>query len=393
MAGRAARRRVALAGRRRDSSPYGLISMGTEDSVNPEQLFWDLVEPFYADPAVSRSTMMGLPCVRRHGRFFASLDRRSGALVVKLPADRVTELITAGHGVPFAPAGRVFREWVAIPRADRRRWRALLTEARDHAVPNGATSAATTPAGLSSTPPAAGRRSAPDRARPGFAGFGAAGLDFLNALAKDNRTAFFDAHRSVYERDLLAPAKLFVTDLGERLRRRVSAGLQAVPRVGGSIFRIANDRRFAPHAPPYKTHLDFAFWEGTQGPRRDPSLILRIAAGHIVLGAGVYALTGPELDRYRAALHDPAALADLDDAIETLLGAGAELGDPTRSRPPKGFEPAGAAARYAVRERLHVTRRYALPAETTAAALVDWCADRLEPFAPVHLWLTRHTGC
>jgi hypothetical protein len=39
-----------------------------------EELFWDLVEPLYADPAVSRSTMMGLPCVRLEGRFFASLD-------------------------------------------------------------------------------------------------------------------------------------------------------------------------------------------------------------------------------------------------------------------------------------------------------------------------------
>jgi hypothetical protein len=54
--------------------------------MSPEELFWDLVEPFYADPAVTRSTMMGLPCVRHDGRFFASLDRRSGALLVKLSA-------------------------------------------------------------------------------------------------------------------------------------------------------------------------------------------------------------------------------------------------------------------------------------------------------------------
>jgi hypothetical protein len=88
----------------------------------------------YADPAVQRSTMMGLPCVRLDGRFFASLDRRSGALLVKLPRERVGQLIAGGHGEAFAPAGRVFREWVAIPRPDRRRWRSLLTEARDNAA-------------------------------------------------------------------------------------------------------------------------------------------------------------------------------------------------------------------------------------------------------------------
>ena len=103
-------------------------------SMTGEELFWDLVEPMYADPAVQRSTMMGLPCVRLDGRFFASLDRRSGALLVKLPRQRVGHLIAAGHGEAFAPAGRVFREWVAIPQPDRRRWRSLLAEARDNAA-------------------------------------------------------------------------------------------------------------------------------------------------------------------------------------------------------------------------------------------------------------------
>lgn len=32
------------------------------------QLFWELVEPMLAQPAISKSTMMGLPCVRYEGR-------------------------------------------------------------------------------------------------------------------------------------------------------------------------------------------------------------------------------------------------------------------------------------------------------------------------------------
>jgi|SRR5215469_3043464 len=102
--------------------------------MTAEELFWDLVEPMYADPAVRRSTMMGLPCVRLDGRFFASLDQRNGTLLVKLPAERVRHLIDAGHGQPFAPAGRVFREWVAIAVPERQRWRGLLAEAREYAA-------------------------------------------------------------------------------------------------------------------------------------------------------------------------------------------------------------------------------------------------------------------
>ena len=47
---------------------------------------------------------------------------------MKLPKTRVDELVERGIGRPFALAGKVFREWVSIPRRDRRTWRALLEE-------------------------------------------------------------------------------------------------------------------------------------------------------------------------------------------------------------------------------------------------------------------------
>jgi uncharacterized protein (TIGR02453 family) len=343
-----------------------------------EELFWELVEPMYADPAVLRSTMMGLPCVRVHGRFFASLDRRTGALLVKLPAERVAGLIAVGDGEPFAPAGRVFREWVAVPRPDRRRWRSLLVEARDHAAGDHAAGGTTADAAGAGSGKGAG----------GFAGFGPAGLEFLAGLARNNTKAFFDAHRAVYRRELLEPAKAFVVALGAVLRQRVSAGLNADPRAGGSMFRIANDLRFARDQPPYKPHLDFAFWEGSTGPRRDPALIVRITPVDLHLGCGQIGLTGAALAAYRTALRDPARATDLDRHVTALLADGAELSEPTRRRVPAGF-PAGSAGRFAVRDGFHVVRRYPRPAAVTKPGLVEWCAERLVPFAPVHRWLTR----
>ncbi|MEO3859876.1 hypothetical protein [Acrocarpospora sp. B8E8] len=101
--------------------------------MSPEELFWDLAEPMLTDPAITRSTMMGLPCLRHDGRFFASLDRHGQALIVKLPRQRVTQLIQDGIGRPFAPAGKVFREWVALPDPDEQRWHDLIAEARTNA--------------------------------------------------------------------------------------------------------------------------------------------------------------------------------------------------------------------------------------------------------------------
>jgi TfoX N-terminal domain len=97
-------------------------------------LYDGLTDDLLYDPAVGRSTMMGYPCVRRAGRFFASFDLRADALVVKLPRDRVAELIADGTGEPFTPNGRVFREWVTIPEPDPGVWEQLLAEARDFAA-------------------------------------------------------------------------------------------------------------------------------------------------------------------------------------------------------------------------------------------------------------------
>jgi len=98
--------------------------------MDPENRFWDLAEEFLLTRVgVTRSTMMGFPCLRVNGGFFASFDRTNDHLVVKLPAERVIELVTAGAALPFAPAGRTFREWAEIPPLDEERWPELLEEA------------------------------------------------------------------------------------------------------------------------------------------------------------------------------------------------------------------------------------------------------------------------
>ena len=107
---------------------------GTSPSAQPDgdasrELYDELTDDLLYDPAVGRATMMGHPCVRLAGRFLASYDDTTGGLVVKLPRERVGELVEDGRGVPFAPAGKVFREWVSIPTVDRELWQSLLTEA------------------------------------------------------------------------------------------------------------------------------------------------------------------------------------------------------------------------------------------------------------------------
>jgi hypothetical protein len=115
-----------MAGSRKGTSPAESAGDVARD------LYDELTDDLLYDPAIGRATMMGYPCVRLAGRFLASYDGTSG-LVVKVPRDRVTEIIETGIGNPFAPAGKVFREWVSIPTPDRELWTALLAEAVEFA--------------------------------------------------------------------------------------------------------------------------------------------------------------------------------------------------------------------------------------------------------------------
>jgi len=106
-------------------------------ATTDESLFWDLIEELrLEDPRVEEGTIMGGRCARVRGEFLGLVDFKGGGLVVKLPRARVQQLVDEGVGQPFAPAGKVFKEWVSIPVRDPGRWRALLREGLAFVAPS-----------------------------------------------------------------------------------------------------------------------------------------------------------------------------------------------------------------------------------------------------------------
>ena len=97
--------------------------------TSPETLFWKLAADLQAeDPRIVEGSIMNGRCLRAGKEFLALVDYKGSGLVVKLPKARVDELIEAGIGRPFSPAGRVFKEWLSVPKPNRRRWLGLLRE-------------------------------------------------------------------------------------------------------------------------------------------------------------------------------------------------------------------------------------------------------------------------
>ncbi len=80
-----------------------------------------------------KSTMMGSPCLRYKGQFFAMMFEREDALIIKVHEKRVNELIEQGKGREFNFTKKRFKEWVLIPRNFEDHYEELMLEALEKA--------------------------------------------------------------------------------------------------------------------------------------------------------------------------------------------------------------------------------------------------------------------
>jgi hypothetical protein len=101
------------------------MAAGTAD-----QRYSEIVEEFLGRPGVSREGRgFGSSALKIHGKIFAMLSS-SGSFVVKLPRQRVAELVAAGHGTPFETRpGRVMKEWLDLNAESGQDWASLAEEA------------------------------------------------------------------------------------------------------------------------------------------------------------------------------------------------------------------------------------------------------------------------
>ena len=117
------------------TGPHERFEDLVEELAGPEERFEDLVDELVGTEGVTPprgGSGFGRSALRFQNKIFAMFVR--GRLVVKLPAERVGELIAAGEGVHFdANKGTPMREWLSLDPDSRRPWLPLATEALDFA--------------------------------------------------------------------------------------------------------------------------------------------------------------------------------------------------------------------------------------------------------------------
>lgn len=129
--------------------------------------------------------------------------------------------------------------------------------------------------------------------------FSTASFRFLRALARHNEREWFHAHKPDFEAHVREPFQRLLTDLQPALAT-VSTHYRADPKpVGGSLFRIQRDTRFANDKSPYKSWQGARLFHERRRQVPAPSFYLHLQPGNCFVGAGLWHPEPPTLRRVR----------------------------------------------------------------------------------------------
>ena len=175
----------------------------------------------------------------------------------------------------------------------------------------------------------------------GFPGFPAAGMQFLNALARNNRRDWFQPRKQAYEEHVKAPMAELVTALNSEMMRFAP---DYVNEPAKAIYRIYRDTRFSKDKTPYKTHIAAIFPRRGLEKHGGGGLYFSVSAKEIEVAGGVY-MPGPEtllaIRTHMAEHHEEFRKIIGARKLRTLMG---EMHGEQLSRVPKGFPCTHAAA-------------------------------------------------
>jgi uncharacterized protein (TIGR02453 family) len=225
-----------------------------------------------------------------------------------------------------------------------------------------------------------------------FRGFTKETVRFFTALRKNNNRDWFERNRETYEDHVLAPAKLFVTAMGARLKA-IAPGVVAVPKVNKSIFRINRDTRFSLDLSPYKTNLGIYFWDGARSRMESPGFYFHLEPPDLRLGGGMYSIPDNLLGRFRQALVDPKRGAEIGKIVAEIRAIpGFSVDGMHYKRVPAGYDPGHPNAGLLKHKGLYAGVEAKIPDVFYSARLVEYCFERFVPLLPLHRWLMKLFG-
>jgi len=223
---------------------------------------------------------------------------------------------------------------------------------------------------------------------PEFDGFQKETVLFFEELKKNNTRQWFEESKQDYEDYVKQPSIDFVLAMGDRLRT-IAPGINAVPKVNQSLFRLNRDTRFSKDKSPYKTNLGIWFWDG-RGKRMESSgFYFHLEDDRLVLGCGLYIFTKELLERYREAVVDEKHGPGLRKAVEAVSKRGYYVRGSHYKRVPRGYDPSHKNAEFLLYNGLHAGIETKIPREFYSKALIEYSLTHFKGMRPLHEWLNE----
>ncbi len=226
----------------------------------------------------------------------------------------------------------------------------------------------------------------------GFSGFSPKGIELLKRIARNNTKEWFELHRETYEREILAPNRAFVEEMGDHLMALVPT-INAIPKTNGSLFRIYRDTRFGTNKAPIKTTIGIIFWQGSGHRMHSSSFYLHYTAQELFVAAGIRRFKPPLLRAYRDILQEPRQRRTLFDLLQEATAKGYHLPKPRYKRLPAGFERSMELADLARYDAIYAYTTRPIDALFFSEAIIDALYHIWEDLLPLQRWcydLTLH---
>src|SRR5436305_15002382 len=134
----------------------------------------------------------------------------------------------------------------------------------------------------------------------GFSGWSTEAVEFFKGLQADNTKEYWGAHKAYYQASVREPMAELLRELSGEFGP-------------GRIARPYRDMRFSAGKRPYKTEIYAILERGGY---------VKFSADGLTAGLGYFIMTALQQDRYRRAVGDDAAGAQLAEACARTRGVG-----------------------------------------------------------------------
>lgn len=223
-----------------------------------------------------------------------------------------------------------------------------------------------------------------------FQGFGKKAIQFFIDLSENNNREWFQENKHIYDKEILHPAELFVSALGQKLKKiypQINYGTQK--NGTGSIMRIYRDVRFSKDKRPFKENLGIVFWLGEGKKVEVPGFYFHIDLDNIFFYGGQHIFPKNILSNYRESMNKEETGKELLKVFEKLKKTGLPLmEEPAYKRVPQGYDSDHGREFYLRLGGIGVSSNIAVK-EIWQASLVDLCLDYAKKMKPLMEWILK----